>query len=277
MLNQSARKMFGSRLRRLGALSLAATLVAASLSAPTAEAGRKRKLPDRYAQYPLSVKSLSVGHPNAGWQLRGPQLRSTKFLTVRKKSRNAAYGHPALLLMLKRTAMEIARVNPGAKMLVGDLSSKQGGPLKGHASHQSGRDADIGFYVRKNGERANATRFMRFRANGKARDGSGYTFDDRMNWLLVRMWLQDRRAGISHVFISRGLRRRLLNYAQSVPSERKYVKRAAELLQQPRFSSPHDDHFHVRIACPKFQKDICREHSARRKRPRPSVAKKNAG
>ncbi len=258
-------------------VSLLAVLLVALMPSTQAQAGGRRDLPARYKKYPLNVKSLSVGHPNAGWQLRGPKLKNTKYLRVRKKSRKLAYGHPALLLMLKRTAKEIAKVMPGSVMLVGDLSSKKGGPLYGHASHQSGRDADIGFYVKKKGVRVNARTFRRFRNDGIAKDGSRYTFDDRRNWLLVRMWLQDKRAGISHVFVSRGLRKRLLAFAQRVPSERKYAKRAASFLKQPTDSGVHDDHFHVRISCPKGQSDICREHSARRPKPTPEQAARNAG
>ena len=258
-------------------VSLLAVLLVASMPSTSAQAGGKRDLPARYSKYPLTVKSLSVGHPNDGWQLRGPQLRNTKYLRVRKKSRKIAYGHPALLLMLKNTAKEIAKVMPGSVLLVGDLSAKKGGPLKGHASHQSGRDADVGFYVKKKGLRVNSKSFRRFRSDGIAKDGSRYTFDDRRNWLLVRFWLTDGRAGISHVFVSRGLRKRLLAFANRVPTERKYAKRAAKFLKQPTDSGAHDDHFHVRISCPKNQKDICREHSARRPKPTPEQAALNAG
>lgn len=260
-----------------GLVSLLAVLLLALLPSAPAQAGGKRDLPDRYDQYPMNVKSLSVGHPNAGWQLRGPQLKNTKYLRVRKKSRDIAYGHPALLLMLKRTAKEIAKVMPGSVMLVGDLSAKEGGPLDGHASHQSGRDADIGFYFKKSNARVNAKEFRRFRSDGIAKDGSRYTFDVRRNWLLVRLWMTDERAGISHVFVSRGLRARLLDYANRAPSERKYAKRAAKFLKQPTDSGAHDDHFHVRISCPKNQKDICREHSARHPKPTPEEAARNAG
>ena len=40
--------------------------------------------------------------------------------------------------------------HPGTKRLpVGDLSRRRGGFFPPHVSHQNGRDADIGFYLRK--------------------------------------------------------------------------------------------------------------------------------
>ncbi len=164
--------------------------------------------------------------------------------------------------MLGRSAKEIAKAAPGSVMLVGDLSTKHGGALSGHRSHQSGRDADVGFYVLDpNGKPVTPEKFLTFSADGKATDGSGYTFDDRRNWLLVQSWVRDKRAGLSHIFVSRGLRQRLLGYAAKQPAFQKHVAEVAALLKQPEDAMPHDDHFHVRVSCPKDQAEICREES----------------
>jgi penicillin-insensitive murein endopeptidase len=79
-------------------------------------------------------------------------------------------------------------------------------------------------------------------------------FDDYRNWLLVQAWVRDRRAGLSHVFVERSLRRRILDYGRSHAKFRSYVRQAAMLLKQPEDAAPHDDHFHVRIACPRRQR-----------------------
>jgi penicillin-insensitive murein endopeptidase len=202
--------------------------------------------------------SLSVGHPNDGWQVRAKRLRNTDSLRVRSKSNKLSYGHPALVLMLKRTAKDIASAEPGSVMLVGDLSREGGGALAGHRSHQSGRDADVGFDVTdKNGKAKLSTEFHAFREDGTAKDGSGLLFDDWRNWLLVKSWILDKRAGISHIFVHTSLRRRLLSYAAKNPRAKRYVTEAAGLLKQPEGVSPHDDHFHVRIACPKRHQGLC--------------------
>lgn len=239
----------------------AALAAALTLTVPTPEAGARvqRELPARYKKAPWSLMSLSVGHPNAGYQVRAKKLRNTRYLKVRPTSVDRSYGHPALVLMLQRSARDIGKMAPGAVMLVGDLSFERGGPISGHRSHQSGRDADVAFYMKnKHGKRVKAPRFVAFDGNGHARDGSGYVFDDELNWLLVQSWARDTRAGLSHIFISRSLRLRLIRFAQRQPHFRKYLPQAQALLKQPERGEPHDDHFHVRITCPQGQEDICR-------------------
>ncbi|MCA9597588.1 MAG: penicillin-insensitive murein endopeptidase [Myxococcales bacterium] len=237
-------------------LALGALLVA---SLP-AQAGPERELPKRFQRSPFTLMSLSVGYPNHGWQVRAKKLRKRQYLHLKEGSH--PYGHPALVLMLYRSAKEVARGAHGSVMLVGDLSDKDGGPLAGHRSHQSGRDADVAFYaVDKNGKPVTLDHFVHFDANGKATDGSGMEFDERRNWLLVQSWVRDKRAGLSHIFVYMPLRARLLRYAAKHHRYKKYVTEAAKLLKQPEDSSPHDDHFHVRISCPKRQDEICHAES----------------
>lgn len=223
------------------------------------------ELPEKYHRSPFSLMSLTVGAPNSGFQIRAKKLRNSTNLWIQKKSRNKTYGHPALVLMLKRTAKQIARQTPGSVLLLGDLSSEHGGRLYGHRSHQSGRDADIGFFVTDpKGKPLNAKKLRVFRASGRAKDGSPLLFDDYRNWLLIQLWLKDTRAQLQYVFVARHLRRRLLDFAKARPAFRKYVDRAAKFMRQPSNGLPHDDHFHVRIACPERQQDLCRASAARR-------------
>ena len=134
----------------VAALCALAGLTAAPPSSALSAAGRTRTdadLPAPYRRSPYALMSLSVGLPNAGWQIRAKQLKKSPSLWIQDKSVPYSYGHPALVLMLNRTAKQIARQNPGSVLLVGDLSREYGGPPAGHRSHQSGRDADVGFFV----------------------------------------------------------------------------------------------------------------------------------
>lgn len=240
---------------------LTAAVLVASIPG-SAGAGSISDLPKKFRQAPFSMMSLSVGYPNAGWQYRAKRLKRSRFLSIKSGSRENSYGHPALILMLGRSAKELQRVAPGSVLLVGDISDENGGPLSGHRSHQSGRDADVAFYaLDENGKRVTLDRFVKFGADGKAVDGSGYQFDDWRNWLLVQSWVRDRRAGLSHIFVSRALRQRLIGYASKQPAFKKYVSEVSALLKQPEEAEPHDDHFHVRVSCPKGQNEICREQS----------------
>ena len=114
--------------------------------------------------------------------------------------------------------------------------------------------------MNRKGKPVTLKRFVTFDGEGKATDGSGLRFDDWRNWLLVQSWLKDHRADIMHVFVSRPLRRRLLRYAAAHPAFKKHHLEAASFLREPSDSSAHDDHFHVRIGCPKRQADICIAH-----------------
>jgi penicillin-insensitive murein endopeptidase len=219
-------------------------------------------LPAKFRSGRLALLSLSGGYPNDGWQLRGKRLRHTPELRIRAASKERVYGHPALVLMLGRSARDVAKAAPGSVLLVGDLSAKGGGPISGHKSHQSGRDADVAFYTTDlHGKRIESTDYVAFDGDGKARDGRPVLFDDERNWLLVESWARDRRAGLSHIFVSWPLRERLLKFARERPRFAKYVLEATALLKQPENGEAHDDHFHVRITCPAEETEICRSES----------------
>jgi penicillin-insensitive murein DD-endopeptidase len=204
--------------------------------------------------------SVSVGYPNAGSQLRAKRLKKSPWLVILEKSKDRTYGHPSLVLMLQRSAKQVGKAFKGAKLVVGDLSAKDGGPLSGHHSHQSGRDADIAFYARDaKGRAVQPAKFVAFGADGKAKDGSGLVFDDAMNWALVESFAKDHRAGLAYIFVSKPLKARLLAYANRHERHKKYVEKVQALFVQPDNAEPHDDHFHVRIRCPKGQDDVCKE------------------
>ena len=86
-------------------------------------------------------------------------------------------------------------------------------------------------------------------------------FDDYRNWILLRSWVTDDRAGLVHIFVSSGLRWRLIEYGRKDPRFARYVDDVALLLKQPAGRAVHDDHFHVRIACPDNLGELCQNES----------------
>ena len=59
-------------------------------------------------------------------------------------SRNRNWGHPDLIALVEKLAVDAKSHDGWPGLLVGDLSQPRGGPmLTGHASHQVGLDADI--------------------------------------------------------------------------------------------------------------------------------------
>jgi penicillin-insensitive murein endopeptidase len=165
-----------------------------------------------------------------------------------------------LVGLLDRAARRVARRFSDAVLSVGDLSRRGGGELERHHSHESGRDADIGFYLRgANKKPVLADRFLPIDDGGKAKGVSGAAFDEPRNWALVEALIEDPEARVSHIFVASHLRARLLRYAEGAGVARPLRERAAEVMMQPHRAPLHDDHFHVRIACPEDQRGSCVE------------------
>jgi len=204
-----------------------------------------------------SQPTLSIGSPTRGRLSGAHELESRDALLLRKPAR-APFGLPELVGMLSRAAERVRGRYPGSVLLVGDLSSKQGGPIAGHRSHESGRDADVGFYfVDRRGKVQKTDRFLSVLENGRAKDRPELAFDERRNWALVQAWLTDPKTRVQHIFVSKALRSRLLAYARAGGVYVPVLHRAALALKQPSRGLSHDDHFHVRIACPPGQRDVC--------------------
>ena len=203
---------------------------------------------------PASLRfGRSIGSPTAGRLLGGSHLNETEYLRIEPADApgDVRWGLEPLVSMLDRAGRTLRHQFPGAVMSVGHLSRAGGGDLDQHRSHESGRDADVGFFVRSAADRQLlAPHFVAFRADGTAPTWPGAYFDDAKNWSLVATFVRDEEAHVSHIFVAAPLRARLLTYAEHAGAPQEVRMRAAELMQQPRGALPHDDHFHVRIACP---------------------------
>lgn len=206
-------------------------------------------------------KHASVGAPNRGTLRGGLRLKSSKHLKVREGART--WGLPQLTRALQRAATRVNKKHGRSVLLVGDLSKKGGGSLDGHKSHQTGRDADVGFYATNSrGKPITLKRFVAFDGAGKARgEPSWPRFDDARNWTFVEALLEDRDASVKYLFVSGALRARLLAYATKKAAPKELIDRAAAVMISPKEADAHDDHFHVRIACPEATRGTCHEES----------------
>ncbi len=163
------------------------------------------------------------------------------------------YGVPELMQMIQRAAEHVAERHAGSVLLVGDMSARHGGFIGGHRSHRSGRDVDFAFYTtdarRQPVSGFPLNRFDRFGVG--VRDSRAICFDPKRNWLLVEALLTHPRADVQWIFVSLGLKALLLEWALENKRDLEIIERAATVLHQPGDSAPHDDHFHVRIYCPR--------------------------
>jgi penicillin-insensitive murein endopeptidase len=205
----------------------------------------------------------SVGHPNEG-HLEGGAHLDTRLPYVRVvpayESGDVRWGLPSLVHMLERAARVVAKKYPGSVLDVGDISRKGGGDVLRHHSHESGRDADVGFYaVDAKGKQVHAPAFIKFDRGLVSSNVPGARFDLPRTWLLVQTLLTDPVARTSHIFIAEPLRHELLGYAKARGVSRALLDHAAVVMMQPTNSLAHDDHMHVRVSCPHAAHSTCIE------------------
>lgn len=204
-------------------------------------------------------ESFSFGTTSDGVLVRGASLpdRGPGFVRARPGEATRA-GTRELVATLQRAAAHVDAAHPGgAPLRIGDLSSPHGGRHDRHGSHRAGRDADVIFYATDAAGTPTRGRgwlaYDRFGAAREAledgRPGRVFFFDDARNWAFVRALLLDPAARVQWLFVSSGVKARLLRYAAAHEPEREAVYRAREVLHQPSRGNPHADHFHVRIAC----------------------------
>lgn len=158
-----------------------------------------------------------------------------------RPSRNRAWGHPSLLAFLKQLAadMKTAGHKP---MLVGDLAQPRGGPmLSGHASHQSGLDADIWFrpspdYRLSRKEREEWSAYSVVKSVRKPWVNGKFTPREAK---LIELSARDRRA--ARIFVAAPIKKWL---CETTPEgDRAWLRKV-----RPWYG--HKDHLHVRLHCP---------------------------
>jgi penicillin-insensitive murein endopeptidase len=111
--------------------------------AALSEAELKRKLEED----PRALGSASLGRPNAGALFNGvPMPEDTAWTLVDPRH---AFGTQETVDSLSLALRAVYERFPGtAPVPIGHLSARDGGHLRPHRSHQSGRDVDLGFYFR---------------------------------------------------------------------------------------------------------------------------------
>lgn len=185
------------------------------------------------------------GHIVGGWPL--PDGPGRKIMAERWKT----WGSRDTIEQLDRVLTRWAELQPsGPVILVGNLSTRAGGPLEPHKSHQSGRDADLSYIAKWDGKSPVTWQHV-----------TPETMDAELTWKLIRLLVKE--AQVEAFFIDRSLQKVLLAHAQKTGSIRQARlkdwlevagpgQRGRDAAQQPliRHVPGHKDHFHVRFACP---------------------------
>lgn len=201
----------------------------------------------------LTSSGKSIGTPTEGHLVGGARLGDAPYVRVVPfyAEGDARWGLESLVGGITRAARAVRKRHPDAVLSVGHLSKPGGGPIDRHSSHESGRDVDVAFYVKDlRGKPVYADHFVPFKGDGTAPSWPGAVLDDARNWAFLAAILTDPKMPVTHVFVSRPIRERMLAYAARVGAPYEVRVKASRAMSQPRGAMIHDDHFHVRVACP---------------------------
>jgi len=192
----------------------------------------------------------SKGRPTSGRVSHATYLGTGKGYRLRFPKN--AYGMPSVSKAIKACVKKVVAKHPGtADILVGDISRPTGGRFPPHQSHQSGRDADIGYYLG-----GNVQNVTMHRVGPK-------NVDHNKNWDLLECLVRDYR--VVRVYMDKGIQKAMAKHLvakkriSSVLAKRLFAERGNRKALV-RHAPLHDTHIHVRFACDAGDTD-CKEES----------------
>ncbi len=197
----------------------------------------KIKAPSRGA--PSAIGEYSTGCLSGGV----PLPMEGKGFIVMHPGRVRYYGHPDLLGYIT-TLGEGAHVHGLEPVLVGDLSQPRGGPAPGgHSSHQTGLDVDLWFWHPGTKVTKAQREELKARSILDGKNGTIRAMHANRVTTLLKLTARDER--VTRVFVHPIIKRQLCAEAGT----------DRDWLQKIRPWYGHDDHMHVRLACPADSKD----------------------
>lgn len=231
------------RLFRKGLHILAVAATALTLSAgsqPVESKDHLAKLLFGAKQLPAALPARSYGFYSKGCFSGGVAIAADgPNWQAMRLSRNRRWGHPKMVAMLEKLSRDAVKDGwPG--LLIGDLSQPRGGPmLTGHASHQTGLDADVWLNPMPD-RRYSAAEREEISAVSMIKD-KGLTVNEKV-WTPAHARLLKRAASypeVERVLVHPGIKKKL---CETVTGDRSWLRKV-----RPFWG--HDYHFHVRIGC----------------------------
>jgi LysM repeat protein len=195
-----------------------------------------------FSEVPEST-SESIGRPHHGRLANAEQLPQHPGYYLRDRRR--AYGTLETTLWIQDGVEAVLdRFPDSPQVRVHDLSNREGGRMRDHRSHQSGRDADISFYQERCPNDVCPMRRLR-----------PEDLDAERQWALFEQWLKNDR--VEAIFIDHSLQRPLYEEARRQGATRAQLQRWFQY-PRPRHDRQgiirhyprHRDHAHVRFVCP---------------------------
>jgi murein endopeptidase len=183
------------------------------------------------------VGSISIGQAHRGALFNGVQFQSGPLWQL--KVPEASYGTRETVLAVSAAVEEVNRMFPGTPRLgIGHLSRENGGWIRPHKSHQSGRDVDVGYYY-LGGERW-------------YEKATPENLDVPRSWALISAMLKVTK--VDYVFVDQSLHALLRAEAERVGEKPGLVADVfdGDKVNRPimRHARGHLTHLHVRFASP---------------------------
>lgn len=206
-----------------------------------------------------SPSSVSVGSPNDGKLKHGRTLPPSGPGFMQNPNRpnsTAGYGTDELIQAIGNAAAEVHQQHPGAQLMINDISLPDGGPIRRHGSHQSGRDADVLFYLLDSRGQSMPSKGVPLDRRGRGwdfkelldpRDDVAVRLDAPRTWAFVRALVQQPESSLQRIFVVEHVRELLLQQGRQQRAPRRLIQRAGDVMCQPAVA--HDDHLHLRFFC----------------------------
>ncbi|RKH45855.1 LysM peptidoglycan-binding domain-containing protein [Corallococcus sp. AB050B] len=189
-------------------------------------------LTEAWKKDPATLGSMSIGFVESGRQLNSVRVPDDKdWLVV---SPEIAYGTKETVDYVAAAIRAVRAQYPNVPPLrVNRLSTKDGGYLRPHKSHQNGRDVDFGFYY----PTAEPVR---------ERERERY-IDVAMNWALVRSLVVN--TDVQMILVDKRVMKVLYDYALSIGEDKVWLDSLfnAGFNSLIKHARRHRDHFHVRF------------------------------
>jgi murein endopeptidase len=182
-----------------------------------------------------SLGSISVGFADRGRVLNAVQMPADPAWIVERPPYSFATRETveALSLAFRSVRKQFPDSAPARLSHVG---TKEGGYLRPHRSHQSGRDADIGFFYRGD----------RFPPRGVPRER---LIDPARNWALIRALITE--TDVQVILVDQGIQHVLHRHALAIGEDPRWLSQVfGGMVKHAR---RHRDHFHVRFFAPRSQ------------------------
>ena len=197
------------------------------------------ELARRWREDLASLGSISVGFADQGRLINAVHMPDDPAWICQRP--DLAWGAQETVDALALAFRAVRAAYPdSAPARLSHIGARDGGYLRPHKSHQSGRDADIAFFYKGDAVPGGRGRRERY-------------IDPARSWTLLRALIT--QTDVQVILVDRGIQDVLRTYALSAGEDRAWLDRVfragkASIVQHAR---KHRDHFHARFFAPRSQ------------------------